>query len=164
MSRPRCVVVMGVSGAGKTTVGSLLANKLGWCFFDADDFHSPENRTRMAQGIPLTDEDRAGWLASLGELIDKQTSSNTPCVLACSALKQRYREMLAVCGRVRFAYLRGSYDQVETRLRRRKGHYMTVQLLQSQFEALEEPQDAVIVDISHSPEEMVEIIRKGLEV
>ncbi len=155
---------MGVSGSGKTTIGSLLAQRLGWQFFDADDFHPCENREKMANGVPLTDEDRAGWLTALRELICDRAEMDNPCVLACSALKQRYRYMLAVDEKVRFAHLHGTYDQVETRLKRRKGHYMTVQLLQSQFEALEEPREAVIVDISHSPEEIVDIIRKGLEV
>lgn len=162
--KTKIIVVMGVSGSGKTTVGSLLAQKLGWQFFDADDFYPRENREKMANGVPLTDEDRAGWLTGLRDLVRERVKMGDPCVLACSALKQRYRDILAVDEKVRFAYLHGSYDQVETRLKRRKGHYMTVQLLQSQFEALEEPREAVIVDISHSPEEIVDIIRKGLEV
>ena len=160
----QAVVVMGVSGSGKTTVGSLLAQALGWEFFDADDFHPLANKEKMASGIPLTDEDRAGWLEALRELLLNQGDKQRPCVLACSALKQKYRETLAVNEKIRFVYLHGSYEQVETRLMRRKGHYMTVQLLQSQFEALEEPREAVIVDISHSPEEIVDIIRKGLDI
>lgn len=158
------IIVMGVSGSGKTTIGSLLASQLGWEFFDADDFHPSQNREKMAQGIPLTDEDRASWLGALHELLKERVESKRPCVLACSALKQKYRNTLAAHETVRFAYLHGSYDQIETRLKRRKGHYMPVQLLQSQFEALEEPQGAVIVDISNPPAKIVDIIRKGLEL
>ena len=158
------IVVMGVSGSGKTTVGAKLAQELGWSFYDADDFHSEANREKMAQGMALNDEDRAEWLAALRGLIRKHLEEGSSCVLACSALKQRYRDTLAVNEKVRFAYLRGSFDQIETRMKRRKDHYMPVQLLQSQFEALEEPRDAVIVDISHTPEDIIHIIRKGIDV
>ena len=156
------IVVMGVSGSGKTTVGAKLAQELGWSFYDADDFHSEANREKMAQGIALNDEDRAEWLATLRELIRKHLEEGRSCVLACSALKQRYRDTLAVNEKVRFAYLRGSFEQIETRMKRRKDHYMPVQLLQSQFEALEEPRDAVVVDISHTPEDIIQLIRKGI--
>ena len=156
------IVVMGVSGSGKTTVGAKLAQELGWSFYDADDFHSEANREKMAQGMALNDEDRAEWLASLRGLIRKHLEEGSSCVLACSALKQRYRDTLAVNEKVRFAYLRGSFEQIETRMKRRKDHYMPVQLLQSQFEALEEPLDAVIVDISHTPEDIIHIIQKGI--
>ncbi|GAB4496821.1 MAG: gluconokinase [Anaerolineales bacterium] len=158
------LIIMGVSGSGKTTIGSRLARELDWQFFDADDFHPPANREKMEQGFPLTDEDRAEWLTALQNLIRKNLEEGFSCVLACSALKQRYRELLAVNEKVRYVYLHGSYDQVETRMKRRKDHYMPVQLLQSQFEALEEPQEAVIIDISYTPEEIVEIIRKGFEI
>lgn len=153
---------MGVSGSGKSTVGSMLANELGWDFLDADDFHPPANREKMQQGIPLTDEDREGWLSTLRELLQKHIEGKKPCVLACSALKQIYRERLTLNEKVRVVYLHGSYEQIKTRMKRRKDHYMPVQLLQSQFEALEEPREAVIVDISHSPEEIIQIIRKGI--
>lgn len=156
------IIVMGVSGCGKSTIGAKLAEELGWAFFDADDFHPAENREKMAQGIPLTDADRAGWLAALQYLLSTQIEKESSCVLACSALKQRYRDTLAVNETVRFVYLRGSFDQIETRMKRRKDHYMPVELLKSQFEALEEPRDAVIVDISHTPEEIIKIIRKGI--
>lgn len=158
------IIVMGVSGSGKTTIGSMLAHELRWQFYDADDFHPPANREKMSQGIPLNDEDRADWLKLLQTLIHKNIEESISCVMACSALKQRYREMLAVSGNTRFVYLRGSYEQVKTRMKRRKDHYMPVQLLQSQFEALEEPQEAVIVEISNSPEEIIKIIRKGMDV
>lgn len=160
----KAIIVMGVSGSGKSTIGAMLARELGWQFYDADDFHPPANREKMAQGIPLSDEDRAEWLKALQDLLSENSGKGLSCVLACSALKQRYRETLAVDESVRFVYLRGSFDQIETRMKRRKDHYMPVQLLQSQFEALEEPREAVVIDISHPPEEIVDIIRKGLEI
>lgn len=160
----KAIIVMGVSGSGKSTIGAMLANELGWQFYDADDFHPPANRKKMVKGIPLNDEDRAEWLKALQALLRKNLDNDVSSVLACSALKQRYRERLAVDESVRFVYLRGSFDQIETRMKRRKDHYMPVQLLQSQFEALEEPREAVVIDISHPPEEIVDIIRKGLEI
>ena len=163
-SRKLAIIIMGVSGSGKTTVGTLLAKELGWQFYDADDFHPPANREKMQQGIALNDEDRAGWLAALQGLLREHAEEGRACVLACSALKQRYRDTLAVHETVRFVYLHGSFDQIETRMKRRKDHYMPVQLLQSQFEALEEPREAVIVEISHAPEEIVHIIRKGFDL
>lgn len=154
------IVVMGVSGSGKTTVGSLLARDLNFPFFDADDFHSAENRAKMSQGIPLTDEDRADWLQTLRALL-----LNIPHgVLACSALKRSYRHILAIHDQVHFVYLKGAFEQVESRLKKRTDHYMPVKLLASQFEALEEPEDALIVDIAHTPEDIIAIIRKGLHL
>ncbi|MBK8428793.1 MAG: gluconokinase [Lewinellaceae bacterium] len=156
------IVVMGVSGSGKSTVGSLLADELDWPFYDADDFHNEANRNKMSQGIPLTDDDRSTWLASLRELIQNNINSETSIVLACSALKESYRAILKVHERVRFVYLKGSYAEIESRLKNRTGHFMPVKLLKSQFETLEEPRDALTVALTHSPEEIIQIIYKGL--
>ncbi|MCK6583238.1 MAG: gluconokinase [Anaerolineales bacterium] len=161
---PQAIIVMGVSGSGKTTIGRMLASELNWDFFDGDDFHPPANREKMSKGIPLTDEDRVEWLNHLRELIQNHLKEGSSLVLACSALKGRYREKLAVNDKVRFVYLRGTYNQVETRMKRRKDHYMPVQLLQSQFEALEEPRDAVAIEITQTPEEVVRLIRRGIEI
>jgi gluconokinase len=154
------IIIMGVSGSGKTTVGRLLARELGWRFFDADDFHSEANRAKMAGGVPLTDEDRASWLAALKTVLKEHAD----CVLACSALKEAYRGVLRVDESVRFVYLKGTFEQVQSRLERRTGHYMPAKLLHSQFEALEEPADAVVVEIASAPEALIPIIRKGLDL
>lgn len=155
------IIVMGVSGSGKTTIGSLLAKELNWKFYDADDFHPQSNKDKMSAGIPLTDEDRASWLQALQELIRLKAE---PFVLACSALKEKYRNYLRINEQIKVVYLKGSFEQIEERLSERKNHYMPVKLLQSQFDALEEPQDALIVDISHTPQEIIQIIRKGFHV
>lgn len=151
---------MGVSGSGKTTIGRLLAQELGLPFFDADDFHSDANRLKMSRGIPLDDDDRVEWLGALKAVLEE----NADCVLACSALKEAYRGILRVDTGVRFVHLRGSYGQIEARMALRREHYMPVQLLKSQFEALEEPADAFSVDITHTPQEIAAIIRKGLDL
>ena len=158
------IIVMGVAGSGKTTVGSLLALDLGWDFFDGDDFHSEANRAKMAREIPLTDEDRSTWLDALRDLISENVRNDRSIVLACSALKKSYRELLGVNEQVRFVHLQGSYEQIERRLRKRKGHFMSANMLTSQFETLEEPRDALSVDISKTPQELVAIIRKGLNL
>ena len=158
------IIIMGVAGSGKTTVGSLLARELGWKFYDADDFHSESNRAKMSQGIALTDKDRANWLLSLKELIAQNIQQDTQTILACSALKNSYRSMLEVNERVKFVYLQGTYEQIKTRLNNRTGHYMSANMLDSQLDTLEEPQNALTIDIMHTPQEIISIIRKGLNL
>lgn len=162
--KTRFVVVMGVAGSGKTTVGEALAHRLGWNFYDADAFHPAENIAKMANGIPLNDADRAPWLRALHALISTSLKENRPSVLACSALKESYREQL-LAGKegVQFVYLKGSYDLIWSRISRRKGHYMKPQMLRSQFEDLEEPADAWIFDVSLPVEEIVQGIIQQIE-
>jgi len=151
---------MGVVGAGKTTVGSLLAQKLGWQFADADDFHPAANVEKIRHGIPLDDSDRAPWLAALRNSILKYNREGKNLVLACSALKRKYRDELRVDG-VHFVYLEGDYELIEKRLRRRRGHFASDSILKSQFEELEKPTDALTVEIDKTPDAIVaEIIEK----
>jgi gluconokinase len=131
------IIIMGVAGSGKTTIGSLLARELGWKFYDADDFHSELNRAKMSQGISLTDEDRADWLITLKELIAQNIQQNAPAILACSALKNSYRDTLKVNEQVKFIYLQGTYEQIKKRLNDRSGHFMSAGMLDSQFQTLE---------------------------
>lgn len=160
---PRFYILMGVSGSGKTAVGKALAAKLGWDFYDADDFHPPANIAKMAAGIPLNDDDRTPWLESLRDLISSCLKTNRPGVLACSALKERYRQtLLAGNSGVRLVYLKGSYDQIRARMETRNGHYMKPAMLHSQFEALEEPDNARVVDISLSVEHIVNLLHEEL--
>lgn len=161
--KTRFVIVMGVAGCGKTTVGEALAKRLGWSFYDADAFHPAENIAKMATGMPLNDSDRAPWLAALHALISASLRENRPAVLACSALKERYRQQLLEGNEgVQLVYLRGSYDLIWSRLSLRKGHYMKPEMLQSQFEALEEPANALTLDVSMPVTELVREILKRL--
>jgi len=164
MKRTRFFIVMGVSGSGKTSVGKSLAKHLRWDFYDADDFHPPENVAKMAKAIPLTDSDRVPWLAALHELISSSLAQNRPGVLACSALKESYRQrLLAGNDGVRLIYLKGSYDLIWSRMSARKDHFMKPQMLQSQFETLEEPANALIVDITPSVDEILKVILQKME-
>lgn len=154
------LILMGVVGAGKTTVGTLLSHNLGWQFADADDFHSDANKNRIAHGTPLTDADRAPWLAALHSAIERWNVEGQNVILACSALKQKYREQLEA-DPVRFIYLKGDHDLIAARLHLRRGHYATDSILESQLADLEEPQNAITVTIEKSPEEIVaEIINR----
>jgi gluconokinase len=158
---PVIVVVMGVTGSGKTTIGVLLARRLGWEFVDADSFHSAANVEKMRQGIALDDADREPWLRSLHEAMEGWAAEHKSMVLACSALKRSYRDELCTGGETRLVYLKGSYDLISQRLRQRHGHFASETILASQFAALEEPYDAITVDIDHSQEEIVgEIVRQ----
>jgi gluconokinase len=156
------VIVMGPEGVGKTTVGTLLARELGWQFADADDFHPPANIEKMARGIPLTDADRAPWLDALHKAIVQWDADGRNVVLACSALERSYRARLAENADVKFVYLKGTYELIAARLRARHGHFAHEDLLASQFAILEEPEDAITVDASRTPEEIVAEVRKRL--
>lgn len=153
------LVVIGVSGSGKTTVAKLVAERLDYRFFDADDFHPPENIAKMKAGIALDDEDRKPWLARLADLLAVSSRKGEPVVLACSALKRAYRERLAsACEALLFVYLAGDPDVLFKRLSERKGHYMPASLLASQLEALEVPgrdENAIELDIAQTPEALV---------
>jgi len=161
--RELVLVIMRVVGVGKTTVGILLAEKLGWQFADADDFHPPQNVEKIRRGIPLTDRDRAPWLAALAQAIEKWHAAGINAVLACSALKKSYREELTR-GKVVFVYLKGSYDLILERLRSRHGHFATESILKSQLEDLEEPENAITVSVDKSPPALVEEIIDQLKV
>ena len=156
------VIVMGTTASGKTTIGSLLAQRLGWEFVDADDFHAAANVEKMKHGIPLTDADREPWLRALHDKIVQWNAAGRQVVLACSALKQSYRDELQAGKDVKFVYLKGSYELFSQRVVARKGHFAKQDLLASQFATLEEPTDAITVDATPSPEEIVAEIRRRL--
>ena len=159
------VLLMGVSGSGKTTVGSLLAARLGWPFFDADGFHPQANIDKMAAGIPLTDSDRQPWLQAIRDKMDVLERQHQSAVLTSSALKQDYREVLLNDdGAVRLIYLKGSYDLLRGRLEARKHHFFKPELLKSQFGALEEPKNTLVVSVDATPDAIVETIISGLDL
>lgn len=152
--------MMGVSGSGKTTIGRLLAEQLRWQFLDGDDYHPAANKEKMRRGIPLTDSDRADWLATLALVIDDHLKREENLVLACSALKQSYRHILSAGdARVQFVFLKGDQDLIAARMRARPGHYMKASLLASQFATLEEPSDALVVDVTLPPEQIMRLVR-----
>lgn len=157
------IIVMGVSGVGKSTVGRLLAERLGWTFHDADAYHPAANIRKMRSGIPLTDADRQAWLVALRALIVTCVREKRPAVLACSALKEAYRRQLKEeDAEVLFAYLQASPELVQVRLSERTGHFMNPELLESQFETLEEPEDALVVDAAQPPEAIAADIQAAL--
>jgi gluconokinase len=159
------IIIFGVSGAGKTTVGKLLARELGWRFLEADDFHPAANIQKMRSGRPLTDEDRRPWLDCLRKQIEQLLSAGKNVVLACSALKRAYRDLLRVSDEVRFVFLRGDYALIEKQLRSRRRHFMNPALLQSQFDDLEKPradEHVLTVTLGRTPEEIVDEIELRL--
>ena len=158
------VIVMGVVGAGKTTIGRLLAQQPGWQFADADDFHPQSNVEKIRHGIALTDADRQPWLASLRAAITNWIARGRNVALACSALKRIYRRELEVGPEVRFVYLKGSPDLIADRLRSRQGHFAGEPILASQFADLEEPEAAVNVEIASTPPQIVAEIRQKLGI
>ena len=161
----RVAVLMGVSGSGKSTVGTALARRLGWRFLDADDFHPPRNVQLMSRGIALTDADRQPWLKALNAELLTLTQQGTSLVLACSALRQRYREALAqglATHQILWVNLHASPELIRTRLQDRPGHFMPASLLESQFHALEEPAEALTLDAGLPVQTLVEAIANKL--
>ena len=156
------IVLMGVTGSGKTTIGQKLSAELDWKYYDADDFHPPANVEKMRAGIPLDDTDRIPWLEILSDLIRNCLERGEDAVLACSALKKSYREYLLIDERVKLIHLRGDYALIRERFSGRRGHFMNPALLDSQFATLEEPEQALQMDISLSPGEIVKTIRSRL--
>jgi len=162
---PKIVLLTGVSGSGKSTIGKLLSAKLQWPFYDGDDFHPPSNIKKMATGIPLTDEDRWPWLKNLKQKIAEEVAANQNAIFACSALRQIYRDFLTSdLPQVKIIYLSGTPETLTERLRKRRNHFMRTEMLASQLVTLEEPNDALTIDIAQSPESIVtEICRELIE-
>jgi len=161
------IIIFGVSGAGKTTVGKLLARELGWRLIEADDFHPAANIEKMRSGHPLTDDDRWPWLERLRDQIRQSLAAGENAVLACSALKRAYRDRLQASEHVKFVFLRGDYALVEKQLHSRRGHFMNPDLLQSQFDDLEEPEPdehVLTIEVGHTPEEIVDRIKSKLHL
>ncbi len=159
------IILFGVSGSGKTTIGRLLAKDLAWKFHDADEFHPASNVDKMRRGIALTDADRWPWLETLHELLKQRIARKENLILGCSALKEEYRDYLQVSDEIKWIFLKGEYGLVADRLEQRRGHFMNPDLLRSQFEILEEPKgDAAIVDVDATPTKIVQTIREQLQV
>lgn len=157
------IIVMGVTGTGKTTVGYRLAESLGWQFHDADDFHPPANKAKMHAGIPLTDDDRWPWLRALRAVIEQALDDKVGAVVTCSALKRAYRDVLAGgLSQVRYVHLTGDPQVLAARLAARSGHFMNPALLASQIATLEAPADAIDVDVALTLDHQVAVIRRGL--
>jgi gluconokinase len=152
------LLVMGVTGSGKTTVGEILAKRLGWVYLEADDFHSPENKGKMHRGVPLTEADRVPWLNAMHAELVKLDAQGKSAVLACSALREEYRVRLTGGLQVKLIFLRGSRELIGGRLRLRKHHFAGESILDDQFAVLEEPSSATVVGIDKEPEAIVEEI------
>jgi len=157
------VLLMGVAGSGKTTIGRQLADELGWNFADADDFHPPANVAKMSAGIPLNDADRAPWLAAIRLYIDARLARGENAVVTCSALKEKHRAvLLADPAQVKLVYLRGTRELLWSRISSRQGHFMKPAMLDSQLATLEEPASALVIDITQAPEQIIAGIRRAL--
>ena len=164
--RPSLVIVlMGVAGSGKTTVGGKLSEALGWEFRDADTFHPPANIAKMAAGHPLTDEDRAPWLASIRRFIDHSLARDDGAIVTCSALRESYRQVLvADPARVKLVHLAGDFRLIEGRMAHRSGHFMKPKMLESQFATLEPPRAALTIDVAQTPDAIVAEIRSAFQI
>jgi gluconokinase len=159
------VVLFGVTGSGKTTIGRLLAEEVGWKFCDADEFHPARNIEKMREGIPLTDAKRWPWLEKLRELLKGAIARKENLILACSALKEEYRDYLQISEEIKWIFMKGEHGLISERIEHRHGHFMNPNLLRDQFETLEEPKgDAMIVGVDASPTKIVEVIRKQLQI
>lgn len=159
------IILMGVSGVGKTTIGQLLAEQLQIPFYDGDDFHSATNVAKMQQHIPLTDRDRQAWLQTLHDLIQTLDNDHQSAVLACSALKSSYRQILQHAAlNVRFVFLHGSYELIQARLQHRQHHFMPADLLKTQFETLEIPDGVLAIEVNDAPSAIVKTIQQQLQL
>jgi len=158
------VLVMGTTGAGKTTVGKLLAETLGWAFLDADDFHPAANIAKMKQGIPLDDADRVPWLAAMHAELVQRNAAGKSCVLACSALKNSYRETIGAGLPMKTLYLKGSYEEMRKHILARHGHFAGEGILAGQFRDLEEPRNAIVESVALSPAQIVQNVTKELKL
>jgi gluconokinase len=167
MTKAPIILVMGVSGAGKTTIASLLADRLSWAFLDADDLHPPENHAKMARGEPLDDEDRRPWLVAVSDFMLAQQRLGAPAVVACSALKRAYRDRLRRgLADLRVVFIHATPELLAERLERRSGHFMPPSLLASQLEALEPPspdENVVVVQAGETPKEIVERVLEWMD-
>jgi gluconokinase len=159
-NQPTILILMGVTGSGKTTIGRMFTGEVGWKYFDADDFHPDANIEKMKVGVPLNDADRQPWLARVREVISDCLERGEAAAVSCSALKESYRKLLIIDERVKLVYLQGSSDLIRQRLTNRSGHYMNPALLDSQFETLEEPLDCLRIDVSASPDKIVRLIKE----
>ncbi|HEY6127947.1 MAG TPA: gluconokinase [Candidatus Acidoferrum sp.] len=149
------ILVMGTTGAGKSTIGDLLAARLHWAFLEGDDFHPPANIEKMKHGIPLTDADRFPWLANIHAELVRRNQAGQNAVLACSALKQIYRDQLSAGLDLQTVYLRGTFEAMRHHIQSRHGHFAGESILAGQFADLEEPRNAIVLDVSHPPEKLV---------